>query len=107
MDHRSQVYYKRNRDQKRKGPGKVVEHDGTVIYIRHGEFFMKAHCSRVQLAHDLENSNSNHQIENIGNSQDEEKQKLTQERINNKKTCINGSDNESEINEIYFKTYCK
>ena len=39
---------------------------------------MKAHCSCLQLAHDLENSNSNHQIENINNSQDEENQKSIQ-----------------------------
>ena len=50
-DHGSQVYYKWNGDQKWKGLGKVVWHGG---------FFIKAHCSCMQLAHDLENSNSNH-----------------------------------------------
>ena len=36
FDHGSQVYYKQNGDQKWKGPGKVVGHDGAVIFIKHG-----------------------------------------------------------------------
>ena len=40
-----------------------------------------------------------HQIENIDNSQDEENQKSTQEKINNNKIRIDDSDNKSEINE--------
>ena len=103
FDHGSQVYYKRNGDQKWKGLGKVVGHDGAVIFIRQGGFFIKAHCSSVQLAHDLENSNSNHQIEDIDNSQDEEKQKSTQEKIKNDKTHIDESDDKSEVNEDISK----
>ena len=91
FDHGSQIHYKENGDQKWKGPGKVVGHDGNVIFIRHRGFFIKANCSRVQLAHDLENSNLNHQIENINNSQDEEDQKSTQEKINNNKSHIDYS----------------
>lgn len=45
----------------------------------------------LELAHDLENSNLNHQIENINNSQDEEDQKSTQEKINNNKSHIDYS----------------
>ena len=79
--------------------GKDQEKDGAIIFIIHSEFFMKVHCSWVKLAHDLEISNSNHQIENIDNSQDEENQKSTQEKINNNKTHINDSD----VNEDIFK----
>ena len=72
FNHGSQVYYKQNGDQKWKGPGKFVGYNGAVIFVRHRGFFIKAHCSHVQLqlAHNLKNSNSNHQIENINNSQD-------------------------------------
>ena len=91
-DHGSQLYYKRNGEQNWKGLGKVVGDDG-VIFIRHRGFFIKANCSRVQLAHNLENSNLNHQTENIDNSQDEESRKSTQEKINNK-TRIDDSDDE-------------
>ena len=91
FDHGSQIHYTENGDQKWKGPGKVVGHDDDLIFIRHRGFFIKANCSRVQLAHDLENSNLNHQIENINNSQDEEDQKSTQEKINNNKSHIDNS----------------
>ena len=64
----------KNGDQKWKRLDKVVGHDGTVIYIRHGRFFIKSHCSCIQFTHDLENSNLNHQIKNIDSSQDEENQ---------------------------------
>ena len=49
FDHGPQVYYKRNKDQKWKRPRKVGGHDGAVIFIRHGGFFIKAHCLCVQL----------------------------------------------------------
>ena len=82
------LYYKQNGDQKWKGPGNVVGHDGAVIFIGHGGFFIKAHCSAVQLAHDLENSNSNHQIENIDNSQDEEKKSQQKKKLTIKKLVL-------------------
>ena len=47
FNHRSQVYSKQNRDQKQKGPGKGVGHDGAVIFIRQRGFFIKAHCTHV------------------------------------------------------------
>ena len=99
FDHGSQIYYEWNGDQEWERPGKVVGRDGAVIIIRHGFFFIKAQCSRILLAHDLENSNLKHQIENIDNSQDEENQKSTQENISNNKVRIDDSDNKSEINE--------
>ena len=41
----------------------------------------------------------NHQIESIDNSQGEENQMSIQEKINNNKTRIDDSDDESEVNE--------
>ena len=41
FDHGSQVYYKQNTGQKWKGSGKVVGHDGTVIFIRRRDFSSK------------------------------------------------------------------
>ena len=75
----------------------------SYLFIRYGGFFIKAHCSRVQLAHDLENGNLNHQIENIDNSPDEENQKPTQQKLNNNKTRTDDSDNGSDINEDISK----
>ena len=54
------VYYKRNNDIKWKGPGKVVGQDGPVVFIRHGGFYIKAHCSRVQLINDKTTDKSEH-----------------------------------------------
>ena len=34
------VYYKCNNDIKWKGPGKIVGQDGSVVFIRHGGFYI-------------------------------------------------------------------
>ena len=47
------VYYKRNNDIKWKGPGKIAGQDGSVVFIRHGDFYIKVHCSRIQIADSL------------------------------------------------------
>ena len=51
-----------------KGPGKVIGHDGVAIYIRHGGLTIKAHCSRVQLANDLEHNTIKEQTEKHDNN---------------------------------------
>ena len=57
------VYYKRKNDIKWKGPGKVVGQDGPVVFVRHGGFYIKVHCSRVQLTSD--DHITNDKIDNI------------------------------------------
>ena len=47
------IYYKRNNDIKWKGPGKIAGQDGSVVFIRHGDFYIKVHCSRIQIADSL------------------------------------------------------
>ena len=47
------VYYKRNNDIKWKGPGKIVGQDGSVVFIRHGDFYITVNCSRIQIADSL------------------------------------------------------
>ena len=39
--------------------GKCRNYDKIFLFIKYGRFFMKAHCSRVQLAHHIENNNLN------------------------------------------------
>ena len=50
-----EVYYKRKDDVKWKGPGKVIGQDGPVVFIRHGGFYIKVHCCRVQIADSQQN----------------------------------------------------
>ena len=45
-----EVYYKRSNDVKWKGPGKVIGQDGSVVFVRHGGFYVRVHCSRIQTA---------------------------------------------------------
>ena len=44
----SEVYFKRNIDQKWRGPGIVIGQDGTIVFIRQGGLLYKVHCSRTQ-----------------------------------------------------------
>ena len=42
------VYYKRERDDRWLGPGKVVFQDGKVIFVRHGSQFVRVSHCRIQ-----------------------------------------------------------
>ena len=42
------VYYKGNIDDKWKGPAKRIGQDGPVVFLRHGEFLIKANSNRIQ-----------------------------------------------------------
>ena len=42
------VYYKRNIDDKRKGPAKVIGQDGPVAFLQHGGYLIKANCNHIQ-----------------------------------------------------------
>ena len=44
------VYYKRERDDRWLGPGKVVFQDGKVIFVRHGSQFVRVSHCRIQKA---------------------------------------------------------
>ena len=44
------VYYKRERDDRWLGPGKVVFQDGKVIFVRHGSQFVRVSTCRIQKA---------------------------------------------------------
>ena len=47
------VYCKRNNDIKWNDPGKTVGQDSSVVFIRHGDFYVKVQCSRIQMADSL------------------------------------------------------
>ena len=47
------VYYKRDNDIKWKGLSKRKGQDGLVVFIRHGGFYVKVHCPRVQISDSL------------------------------------------------------
>ena len=44
----SEIFFKRNIDQKWRGPGIVISQDGSVVFIRQGGLLYKAHCSQTQ-----------------------------------------------------------
>lgn len=41
-----EVYYKREKSKKCKGPATVLTKDGPVLFLRHGTKFVKAHICR-------------------------------------------------------------
>ena len=45
-----EVYYKRDDNNKWRGPGRVLGQDGPVAFVRHGSRYVKAHICRVQPA---------------------------------------------------------
>ncbi len=46
-NHGDYVYYRREKDDKWMGPGKVVYQDGKVICVRHGRYFGQVHANRL------------------------------------------------------------
>ena len=46
-NHGDYVYYRREKDDKWLGPGKVVYQDGKVICVRHGRYFGQVHANRL------------------------------------------------------------
>ena len=46
------MYCKCNNDIKWKDPGKIVDQDGSVVFLRHGGFYLKVHCSKIQIGSD-------------------------------------------------------
>ena len=41
------VYFKRDDDQKWKGPGTVIGQDGKVVFVRHGSIYVRVHPCRL------------------------------------------------------------
>ena len=80
------VYYKGNIDDKWKGPAKRIGQDGPVVFLRHGEFLIKA--------------NSNHiQAENL-----HDEASSTMDSANNKKSTIQSEKDESIDNNEFTVT---
>ena len=46
-NHGDYVYYRREKDDKWLGPGKVLYQDGKVICVRHGKYFGQVHANRL------------------------------------------------------------
>ena len=42
------VYYKRPDNKEWKGPGRVIDQDGTVVFVRHGGVVVRVHECRLQ-----------------------------------------------------------
>ena len=49
----SEVYFKRNIDQKWRGPGIVISQDGAIVFVWQGGLLYKVHCLRTQKACDF------------------------------------------------------
>jgi transposase InsO family protein len=45
--HGDRVYYKRDDDNKWKGPGTVIGQDGKVVFVRHGSVYVRVHPCRL------------------------------------------------------------
>ena len=45
--HGDRVYYKRDDDNKWKGPGTVIGQDGKVVFVRHGSIYVRVHPCRL------------------------------------------------------------
>lgn len=49
------VYYKRDDSHKWKGPGKVIGQDGKVVFVRHGNIYVRVHpCRLVKVGHEFQ-----------------------------------------------------
>ena len=78
-NHGDYVYYRREKDDKWLGPGKVVYQDGKVICVRHGRYFGQVHANRLypvkpELAEKIkteENKAENAQAENANTNKAE------------------------------------
>ena len=46
-NHGDYVYYRRERDNRWLGPGRVIYQDGKVICVRHGKYFGQVHANRL------------------------------------------------------------
>ena len=46
-NHGDYVYYRREKDDRWLGPGKVIYQDGKVICVRHGRYFGQVHANRL------------------------------------------------------------
>ena len=63
----SEVFFKRNIDQKWRDPGIIIGQDGATVFIRQGGLLYKVYCSRTQKicdfnlpsAIDLQNTENN------------------------------------------------
>ena len=42
------VFYKRNQDDKWRGPGKVIGRDGKQVLVKHGGIYVRVHICRLQ-----------------------------------------------------------
>ncbi|CAG2190172.1 unnamed protein product [Mytilus edulis] len=47
FQHGDKVYYKRDDDNKWKGPGTVLGQDGKVVFVRHGSIYVRVHPCRL------------------------------------------------------------
>ena len=45
------VYYKRPDNKEWRGPGVVIGHDGSVVFVRHGGLLVRVHKCRLRLVH--------------------------------------------------------
>ena len=70
-----EVYYKRKDQPRWKGPGKVIGHDGPVVFIRHGGQYVKAHSCRVQPTEEY-TSLSSREEENVETNEETKKVKI-------------------------------
>ncbi|CAG2236150.1 unnamed protein product [Mytilus edulis] len=91
FQHGDKVYYKRDDDNKWKGPGTVLGQDGKVLSVRHGSIYVRVHpCRLIRCGTELNGMPSKQLNVNKNNAQP------VREKIH--QTAIYDSDDEENIN---------
>ena len=92
------VFYKRNKCDRWKGPGKVIGQDGQQVLVKHGSVYVRVHPCRLTLEHDQQNHNTS----TINTeSQDVQSTSISKNVQLFDKTVISSSDeSEEETNDI-------
>ncbi|CAG2226055.1 unnamed protein product [Mytilus edulis] len=91
FQHGDKVYYKRDDDNKWKGPGTVLGQDGKVVFVRHGSIYVRVHpCRLIRCGTELNGMPSKQLNVNKNNAQP------VREKIH--QTAIYDSDDEEENN---------
>lgn len=109
FQHGDRVYYKRDDDNKWKGPGVVIGQDGKVVFVRHGSIYVRVHPCRlircdcevdeqvVSQSNEKKSANNSSKI----TSQQSEDQEYGDSDLDNNVDLEQNQDSESTANEMH------
>ena len=73
------VFYKRDESNKWKGPGKVLGQDGKVVFVRHGNIYVRVHpCRLIRVGEEFHNSQKRDHRQEIQNEGDHDQSQIDQ-----------------------------